>query len=644
MSYIVGRGLADITGEAADCGMLGYGKARQKTAGLHTRLRSRAFLIADAGSGRRLLVSVNDLPMIFDSVWREVLRRLRAAHGDDYTEDNVLITATHTHCGPGGYSYHRLYNSNTGGFRPLTFAAVVEGITEAADRAIADAVPSRLVLAHGRLHDASVNRSRASFDRNPPEDRAAFPEAIDSQSTVLGVERDGRLVGAINWFPTHGTSMTNRNRLISSDNKGYAAYHWERNIHGVDYLEDEPPGFVSAFAQTNAGDMSPNLNQRPGSGPTEDEFENTRLIGERQAHAAVAALDSSAREVQGPIDSRMTFVDLARTEVAPEFTTDGRRHRTSPPFGGAAAFAGTDEGPAFRAFKQGANPWWDAVSRVVYRLSPTLADAQSPKGLVVPGGALNRLVPLAQERVPVQLIRIGPLHLIAIPGEVTIVAGLRLRRTVAAIVGEQIEDVLVVGYSNAYVHYVTTPEEYEEQRYEGGSTMFGRWELGAFQQAAAALATAMRDAVPAPPGRPPPAISQPRSARDRRHPDRARAGRAIGDVLVQPRGSYRRGEQASAVFAGAHPNNRLRRGGTYLLVEEETGTGWKRVADDGAWETKFRWAWRRRGVSEITITWDIPESTTPGTYRIRYTGDARPADGSDALRPVDAVTDSFAVS
>ena len=30
--------------------------------------------------------------------------------------------------------------------------------------------------------------------------------------------------------------MTNRNRLVSADNKGYAAYHWEREVSGVDYL------------------------------------------------------------------------------------------------------------------------------------------------------------------------------------------------------------------------------------------------------------------------------------------------------------------------------------------------------------------------------------------------------------------------
>ena len=51
MGYFVGRGLADITGEAADCGMLGYGKLSQQTSGLHTRLRSRAFVMVDEDSG-----------------------------------------------------------------------------------------------------------------------------------------------------------------------------------------------------------------------------------------------------------------------------------------------------------------------------------------------------------------------------------------------------------------------------------------------------------------------------------------------------------------------------------------------------------------------------------------------------------------
>lgn len=643
MSYSVGRGLADITGEAADCGMLGYGKAGQRTNGIHTRLRSRAFVIVDDSTGDRVLLSVNDLPMVLDSVRSEVLDRLRLLHGDRYGDHNVMITATHTHCGPGGYSYHRLYNSNTGGFRPLTFAAIVDGILEAIGRAVADLAPSTLVLAHGELRDASVNRSLAAFERNPPGDRAAFPDAIDPQSTVLGIERGGRLVGAVNWFATHGTSMTNRNRLISADNKGYAAYHWERLCNGVDYLADEPPDFIAAFAQTNSGDMSPNLDRRPGCGPTDDEFENTRIIGRRQSEAAAAAIERAPGRVEGPVASSVTYVDLSSVEVGARFSGDGRPHRTGPAFGGAAALAGTDEGPAFRAFRQGANPVWDALSRPFYRMSPALTDAQAPKALVIPGGVLNRLVPLAQERVPVQLIRIGSLYLIGIPGEVTIVAGLRLRREVAAIVGAELEDVLVAGYSNAYIHYITTPEEYEAQRYEGGSTMFGRWELGAFMQAASTLAEAMRDGTPAPAGSRPPTMSPPRAARTGRRPDGAPEGRRVGDLLVGPRRRYRGGDQVRAVFAGAHPNNRLRRGGTYLLVERETPSGWEKVADDGDWETKLRWRPRPRGVSEITITWDVPASTDPGRYRVRYLGDARETTGEGGLRPIDAATPVFEV-
>ena len=112
---------------------------------------------------------------------------------------------------------------------------------------------------------------------------------MDPLTTLLRIERDGRLVGAVNWFATHGTSMTNNNRLISSDNKGYAAYHWER-LGARRRLPStpRPPGLVVAFAQTNAGDMSPNLNLAPGSGPTDDEFENTRLIGPAAVRGGVA--------------------------------------------------------------------------------------------------------------------------------------------------------------------------------------------------------------------------------------------------------------------------------------------------------------------------------------------------------------------
>ncbi|GAA2806484.1 neutral/alkaline non-lysosomal ceramidase N-terminal domain-containing protein [Kribbella solani] len=630
--FSCGRGIADITGEPADTGMLGYGKSSQRSDGIHLRLRSRAFVIATGE--RRLLLVVNDLPMVFDSVRRALLDRLRVLYAELYTEQNTMVTATHTHCAPGGYSHHHLYHSNTGGFRPKTFTAIVDGMTEAVVRAHDDLAPATLTLIHGELRDASANRSKVAFDNNPAADRDRFPDAVDPQTTVLRIDRAGTPVAAINWFAVHNTSMTNANTLISGDNKGYAAYHWERLVAGVDYRDRRPGDFVAAFAQTNAGDLTPNLDLRPGHGPTGDEAENTRIIGLRQYEAAARLMTTSGTVLTEDVDYRLTHVDLSDAVIRPEFTGDGRVHRTGPPIGGAAALAGSEEdGPAFRGFHEGRNPFWDRVSSLIYSRRPGLRDVQAPKALVVAGLRGHYVA----RRAPVQLLRIGRLYLLGVPAEVTIVAGLRLRRTVAAIVGADLADVLVAGYSNSYLHYITTPEEYDTQQYEGGSTLFGRWTLPALQQTASDLATAMRDGKPIRYGDAEPDVRRPRTARPRIPRDKAPAGREFGDVLLEPRRRYRPGDTVTAIFVAAYPNNDLRRNGSYLEVERRTADGWQPVADDGDWSTTFRWRRTRTGQLAV-VTWVVPGDAT-GEHRIRCHGKAH----RQVLRPYTGTSRLFTI-
>ncbi|WP_285831111.1 neutral/alkaline ceramidase [Streptomyces meridianus] len=623
--FLVGRGIGDATGEVAEVGMMGYGRVDQQAEGLHTRLRARAFVVADeTAPGDRVLLVVVDAGMIFDSVRQAVLRGLAERYGDLYTARNVMLTATHTHCGPGGHSHHLLYNLTTLGFHQKTFDAITRGILDAAGRAHDDLAPSRLTLTHGELHNASVNRSREAFDRNPADIRDHFPDAIDPQTTLLRIERGGRLAGAVNWFPTHNTSMSGDNRLISADNKGYAAYHWEREVEHADYLADATPDVVTAFAQTNAGDMSPNLDLKPPTTPAD--FARTHANGLRQYEAAAAQLDRTGARLTGGVDARVVFVDLSNVTVRPEFTGDGRAHRTAKAALGASMAAGsTEDGPAFPGFQEGENPLWDAVSdSVLYTASPELRDAQSPKDIFVPIGEMNRVHPWVQELVPVQLMRIGGLHLIGIPGEVTIGAGLRLRRTVAEILAADVENVLVAGYANAYFHYLTTPEEYDAQAYEGGSTLFGRWQLPALQQVVQRLAVALRDGAAVTPGATPPDLSD--KALSLQPPvvvDVPQPGRSFGDVLTQPGTSCRPGDRVTAVFAGAHPSNDLHRGGTYLRVERLDGGTWVTVADDGDWSTAFRWERDGIAASKVTITWDVPQGARQGSHRIRYFGDAK---------------------
>jgi neutral ceramidase len=59
------------------------------------------------------------------------------------------------------------------------------------------------------------------------------------------------------------------------------------------------------------------------------------------------------------------------------------------------------------------------------------------------------------------------------------VAGRRLRESIRSALGAR--EVVLAGYANAYAGYVTTPEEYALQDYEGASTHFGKWTLPAWQ-------------------------------------------------------------------------------------------------------------------------------------------------------------------
>ncbi|MGW0523376.1 neutral/alkaline ceramidase [Crossiella sp. NPDC003009] len=621
-TYLVGRGIADVTGEPAERGMMGYAKLDQQTAGIHQRQRSRAFVVADSGGAQRVALVTVDVGQIFASVRQAVLKRLGQELGGQYTDANLSLSATHTHSGPGGYSHYSLYNITTFGYHDDTFKAIVDGIVQSVKLAHQDLAPGTVRLGKGELRDASVNRSRRAFDRNPAADKAYFPEGIDPQTTLLRFERGGKPVGALNFFATHGTSLRGDHKLISGDNKGYASYHWERDVSGVDYLSGSP-GFVAAFAQTSAGDMSPNLALKPGTGPTGDHIANTKIIGERQFAAAKRLLDGGGTAVTGSIGSRMSFVDFSNVSVRPEFTGDGAAHQTCGAAMGAAFAAGsTEDGPGPDIFKEGVgnNPLIELVTKARYQASPELRACQAPKDILLDTGSLG----LTPKILPVQVLKIGQFYLATMSKETTIVAGLRLRKTVAAATGAPLENVLVSGYTNDYSGYLTTPEEYDQQDYEGGHTMFGRWALPAYQQEFARVAADLKAGRGTNPG---PAVPDLSGSKWTVQPgvvlDAPPIGHKFGDTVTPPSASYTKGQQVKVEFAGAHPNNNLHRGGSYLEVQRQEGSTWKRVADDGDWATKFHWARWGVAASRVTVTWDIPASTQPGKYRIVYSGDAK---------------------
>ena len=186
-SFLAGRGMADMTGEPGENGMMGYGDSRQKSAGIHSRQFARAYVIVDPKTNKRVVFLSGDM-LSGTNLERELLlKKLREKYGDKYNDGNVLIAATHTHSTPGGTTDYSLYNITTMGVHKQSLDATVDGFAKAIDRAEADLAPSQVSFGSDKVEDAGVNRSMDAFMNNPKELRDKLPGDRDSRSDTMAV-------------------------------------------------------------------------------------------------------------------------------------------------------------------------------------------------------------------------------------------------------------------------------------------------------------------------------------------------------------------------------------------------------------------------------------------------------------------------
>ena len=570
-----------------------------------------------------------------------MVARLHKRYGDLYCDDDVFLSATHTHSGPGAYSHYTLYNLTTFGYSPQNFEAVVDGIVQAIVRAHEDVGPARLRIAEGDLTDASINRSLAAYLANPESERARYPDDTDQRMTVLRIDRpDGTGVGVIAWFGVHATSMGNKNHLISADNKGYASLQFER-WKGTDYAS--PHTFVAAFAQATEGDSSPNiLGGEDGGG--EDDYESTAISGGKQYAKARELYEAAAEEVTGPVDSRLAYVKFDAEHVLPEFA-DGVAHDTCVAAIGTSMIAGAEDGPGYGSEGMSCDDLSGLLTGLACDATTTECQAEKPIALETGSRKPN---PWTPNILPLHVLRIGGLSLVGLPFETTTMAARRIRDTVLPpLQPAGVSRLVVASPVNAFAGYMTTREEYATQNYEGASTHFGPWQLSSVRQNLLWLAQAMAAGLAVLPGPTPPDLSAAQTI--------TTVGIAYddkllkdewGQVLADAPGAVDRGATMSVTFRGAHPNNDLRTQDTYLKVERRDGEAWVTVANDWDWETRYLWVrdncFPTFGCSKVTIEWEVPADAAPGTYRIRTFGAWK--DGLDGkVRPYEGTSREFAV-
>ncbi len=536
--YKIGCGKADITGYVFDKGMMGYSMPFNVVTGVETPLYARAFWIQEKDSDAFVVLVVAEICFYSIALKHEIIKQLQARYPDwGISENNVVLSTQHTHSGPGGYSHYMLYNLSIPGFQPKVFDQIVQGTVAAIEEAHQSKRLGKIHFSAGAFdadEPVAFNRSLNAYNRNPEIKKKMLSSdwhlAVDREMKLLRFEGlDGVPIGSVNWFGVHTTSIGNENGRICSDNKGYAATYLENEAQS----EYDSPNFIAAFAQDTAGDVSPNHIYDPQRGCTrgfhEDDFESAKHNGRIQFNKAKELFDRAIAEkaIEGGIDTAHEFIDMSNVEVDPEFVMGMQGKRTAPQATGVSMLEGTVEGPgmpkAIGFFAKGLSNGVKLYEKTLFKLFanrqmrknidlkyeahgkkhimmesnhgkllgtykvkkffiPDFIDPFVHRIKVVDRKGLARRTPWMPNIVPIQIVSIGSLAIVALPCEVTTIAGKRLREGIQKVLKHKgIDKVMIGAYSNGYCGYTTTPEEYDKQRYEGSHTLYGKWTLPAYQ-------------------------------------------------------------------------------------------------------------------------------------------------------------------
>ena len=684
----------------AEVNFAGYANLSQIGSGVRQRVFARAFIIGDPqNENDRFVYLVLDAQSGDTAVRHGILQGLQylGTNYAMYGEQNVAVVGTHQHSGPGAWFNYLLPQVTSLGFDPQSYQALVNGSLLAIQRAHESLESGTLSVGTTNVEDANISRSLWAYLQNPAAQRAQYTDSVDKIMTLLKFTRssDGQDIGVLSWFAVHGTSMLGNNTVVTGDNKGVAAYLFERAMNATH------PGFVAGFSQANVGDTSPNVDgaycesgaqagqpcdfetslcdgtseachgRGPNWGLNDYGKESCYTIGARQFLGAQGIYNSSGNmtPIAGSVvKSLHSYTDFTNYTFQ---LSNGSQARTCPAALGYSFAAGTTDGPGAFDFKQNnsgtpnASPVWAVVSGLLHEPSEEQKACQAPKPILLDIGETTLPYAWGPNIVDIQMFRVGQLVIVISPGEATTMSGRRWRDAIASAATTALPDlsgnssssssssqtpIVVLGApANSYTHYIATEYEYQVQRYEGASTLYGANTLNAYIDVSTKyLPFLAANATGSPPAGPNPPLNTNNSLDFITGVvvDNPPLFKSFGDVLTDVDATYAPGAVANATFVGANPRNNLRLEGTYAAVEMSGGSGgaWTQVLDDADWELVYEWTRTNEvlGTSQVTLSWEIPSAgVAAGTYRLRYYGDARSLTGT--ITPFEGVSGQFTV-
>ena len=398
--YRVGLSTIDIT-PPVGIFLAGYAARETPSDGIYQRLRAVCVAIDEEEGAPLLLITIEWLG--FYDRTQEARQRIVARTG--VPAERILLTGTHTHCGP---VLRREMDARRHGILDEQYIdRTLDAVAAAAATALQDRQPARLRAGTGWC---GISASRRRPDG---EGGVQFKPSLDAppdhQVSLLAVESAaGQLRHVLFSYACHPTSTGAISR-IGGDYPSFACQQLER----------EYPGVSASFFQGCAGDQKVDARDADGDGYRPLEIDEVQIRGEALGQAVTRVLAAAElRDVNGPVMMDQEMVKLTTDVPADE---ELRTHLQAPE-GYVSAWA-------------------------QHHLDLRAAGTPAPHTF----------------DFEVQTLRCGTdLALIALAGEMSVEYALRYRREL----GGQFTDVWTLGYANDMVGYVPVRRQLPEGGYE----------------------------------------------------------------------------------------------------------------------------------------------------------------------------------
>ncbi len=493
--------------------------------GFWTRLYARAIYFEDKDGNAIVLVAC-EIAAIPNGLRDRVAELVRNdAKTEHLGRAQIVLAATHTHHGPQNYFSSEYYNSlpsQRAGFDPQLFEFLAGRIKTA----ILDAFENRklggqLTYRKGKLDKFFRNRSIDAFRLNSNQSEVTSENSsIDPNCDLVEDETDplachavrtvvevvdivgagGMPVATAVFLAAHPTVMEPDTEVFTGDLFGATSLLLEQKA--LTACGGYAPPVVAIFNGAE-GDASITWKEKARNRVALEDFA-LRLA------KFICGVDPGIGPPTPPdpplvdptIQSRFEwpFELGGRPDSDPTLKTCDPWHErcsVDDPRAGVVSMGGAQDGRTI---------WHEAGIRPGLRSAVRSRHGRKVVGSATTGFPVEVSEDLAPAnpdlaQLPLGVYWIGNLVIATLPGEFTTMMGQRIRNaleTNVLVPDPPNKHVLLIGLGNSRVSYVTTPEEFDAQHYEGGQNLFGAATGSLIQQEIIAIGTQGTTAPPKP--------------------------------------------------------------------------------------------------------------------------------------------------